>query len=253
LADKPKDDPLKWAEKKGFKTPEDMARALLQKEQEFHKSRQQKEREAQQQTPPPPAWQPRPDMGGFPPPPPVYGYPPQPPRIDDREIAAQLFPNMNPDDAKVFIPAMFEVANAAARRERFALEQQFGPQLGEIRRSSQRNNELMSLMQDPAFRDERVQREVHAVLDSDPSLFQREGTYSVAFEKALSNMARKQLQQGVTPETNTPTNRPPVTAGGGNGSAFTAPQPVTEALFNSWTDAEQDAYVKSAGRIVPKR
>src|SRR6185436_20839949 len=45
------DDPMEWAKKKGFKSPEDMARALLQKEQEFHQSRQ---KAAQEQTPQPP-------------------------------------------------------------------------------------------------------------------------------------------------------------------------------------------------------
>jgi hypothetical protein len=244
---KPKDDPLKWAEKKGFKTPEDMARALLQKEQEFHQSRQQKEREAL--PPPPPAWQPRPDMGGFQQP--AYDYPPPPPPRGDtfRQVAA-MYPQLAPEDVERILPLVVDAAKSVMSRERAALEQRFG----HIERTAQRNNELMTLMQDPAFRDERVQKEVHAILDSDPSIFQRERAPLVyAFKEAVFNMGRKQLQQGVVPDTHTPSNKPPVTAGGGNGSAFTAPVTITPEVFEKWSFEDQEAYIKSNGRKLPKR
>lgn len=238
-----KDDPMEWAKKKGFKTPEDMARALLQKEQEFHQSRQKAEREA---PPPPPAWQPAPQMG--------YqqqyqqpAYQPMPQRVSMRDIAAR-YPQLDPNDVERVLPLIMDAAEVISNKRAADLEAKYG----HIERTTQRNNELMTLMQDPAFRDERVQKEVHAILDSDPTIFQRERTPLVyAFKEAVFNMGRKQLQTGVGAES-TP-NKPPVTAGGGNGSAFTIPRKVTERDFDSWSEKEQDAFIKSNGRVLPKR
>ncbi len=243
----PKDDPMEWAKKKGFKTPEDMARALLQKEQEFHQSRQKAEREAP--PPPPPSWQPAPQMG--------YGYPPAPSypppfaaRPDTIRQIASMYPQLAPEDVERIMPLIVDTAQSAARRERFEMEQRFG----HIERSTQRNNELMSLMQDPAFRDERVQKEVHQILDSDPAIFQRERTPLVyAYGQALQNMARKQLQQGVSNgTTEVKGNHPPVTAGGGNGSANTSPKAPTEKEMERWTAEQMGTYIRSNGKIVPK-
>lgn len=244
-----KKDPMEWAKEKGFKTPEDMARALLQKEQEFHQSRQKAERE----TPPIPqaTWQPTPQMPPMGYPPPAPSYYPQPPayRGDFRDVAA-LYPNVDPEDVKRVMPMILDVAKVISAQDKAELERKYG----HIERATQRNNELMTLMQDPAFRDNRVQKEIHAVLDSDPSIFQREPAraLTIAYEKALGNMARRQLQTGMSEET-TPDNRPPVTAGGGNGSANTVPIKVNAKMFDSWNEKEQEAFIKSNGRVIPKR
>jgi hypothetical protein len=239
------DDPMEWAKKKGLKTPEDIVRALQQKEQEFHKRNQAghpgyQDIEGAQPPPPQPQWRPQPVY----PQQPNYGYQPQP-QFDARRLASQY--DLQPEDFE-------KVARVSADMTRAGLEQlqtQFNQKLEAIERHNSRQNELMSLMQDPAFRDETVQREMHSVLDADPAIFQRERNPNVyAYRMALGNLYRKQLQQGFVPAQ---TNRPPVTAGGGNGSANTAPQKITDSVFNSWTDAEQDAYMKSNGRVVPKR
>lgn len=248
-AEKPKDDPMEWAKKKGFKSPEDMARALLQKEQEFHKSRQ-KETPAAPQQPSQPAWAPGPDMNG-------YGFQPQPqfvplqPRISPRDFAP-YYPQLAPEDVERMMPLVIDAAEAISNRKMAAFEQRYGQQFGQIQRTTERNNELMTLMQDPAFRDERVQREIHAVLDSEPSLFNQPGAYSLAYEKALANMTRKQLHQGVATETTTG-QRPPVTAGGGNGSASTSPRSYTPQEIERWSIKDQEAFINSGGRIVPKK
>lgn len=235
------DNPMEWAKKKGFKSPEDMARALRQKEQEFHQSRQKAERE--NAPPPPPTWQPSPDMG--------YGYPPPPPQPRE-QFADQMARrhNLHPDDVRGLLPLIAEAADAIATNRTRGLERK----VFEMDRQSSRNNELMSLMQDPAFSDPRVQKEIHEILESDKSAFQRDGAYTELFKQALENMARKQLQQGGSVST-APTmgNTPPVTAGGGNGSANTVPQKITEKDFDSWTDVQQKAFINSNGRIVPKR
>lgn len=247
VTEKPKDDPMEWARKKGFKSPEDMARALLQKEQEFHDSRQKAKAEAQQLPPMPPQnWNPAPQMG-YPAMPNMPFYQPQP-AINPRQVAA-LYPSLAPEDVERVMPLIVDAAEAISNRKMAAFEQRFGA----IQRTTERNSELMTLMQDPAFRNEAVQREIHSVLEADPSIYQRErspNTY--AFEKALSNLARKQLQQGVA--TDTPTgSKPPVTAGGGNGSAFTVPVKITEKDFDRWTLKEQEAFINSNGKIVPKK
>lgn len=242
--DKPKDDAMEWAKRKGYKSSEDMARELRKKEQDYHRQQQEEAaKKAQQQ----PAWQPQPEMGNY-----GYQQPPvyQPPRISPRDVAP-YYPQLNPEDVERVLPMVVDAAEAIANRKMAALQQQFGQQFGEIQRTTARNNELMSLMQDPAFRDERVQREIHAVLDADPSIFQRPGAYTAAFNQALANMTRKQLQQGIATES--PTGlKPPVTAGGGNGSASTT-QKVTERDFDRWTLKEQEAFINSNGRIVPKK
>lgn len=251
----PKDDPMEWAQKKGFKTPEDMARALLKKEQDFHAERQNKERD---NTPPvtqfpPQQWQPRPDMGGYPPPP-AYGYPPPPQRISARDVA-QNYPQLAPEDVERVLPLVIDAARAISANDVAALERKYA----HIERVSQRNSELMSLMQDPAFRDERVQQEIHKVLDADPQIFQRERKPHVAaFQQALANMTRKQLQQGTTVGANpSRAQTPPVTAGGGNGSANTSPinynDPAFQRKFESWSMKEQEAFINSNGRIIPKK
>ncbi len=240
------DDPMEWAKRKGYKSPEDMARELLKKDQDYHASKK-AEREAPQA--PPPSWNPAPDMGYGYPPPPQYGYPPPQPRLNPRDIAA-YYPQLAPEDVERILPLVLDATQAVSRRERASYERE----LGEIRRSTRRNNELMNLMQDPAFRDERVQREIHAVLDANPNLFQRDDAYTQAFKDALGNLARKQLQQGFSDKTDPERGtKPPVTAGGGNGSANTAPLVVTPKMFDSWTDAEQKAFINSNGQKVPKR
>lgn len=246
--EKPKDDPMEWAKRKGYKSPEDMARELLKKEQDYHLSRE-KEKQAANQQPYQLNWQPTPEMGyGFQPQP---NYIPQPQRVSPRDFA-QYYPQLNPDDIERVMPLVVDAAEAISNRKMAAFEQRYGQQFGQIQRTTERNNELMNLMQDPAFRDERVQREIHAVFDADPSLFNRSGAYSTAYERALANMTRKQLQQGVATEIPNE-QRPPVTAGGGNGSAYTGPVKVTERDFDRWSLKDQEAFLNSNGRIFPKK
>jgi len=245
--EKPKDDAMEWAKRKGYKSPEDMARELLKKDQDYHANKAKERESARVQ--PQQQWQPQPEMGnyGYQQPP---AYAPQP-RISPRDVAP-YYPQLSPEDVERVLPMVVDAAEAISNRKMAALQQQFGQQFGEIHRTTARNNELMTLMQDPAFRDERVQREIHAVLDADPSIFQRPGAYTIAFDKALANMTRKQLQQGIATESPTG-QRPPVTAGGGNGSAFTSPQKISERDFDKWSLKEQEAFINSNGRTIPKK
>lgn len=244
---KEEDDPVKWAKEKGFTTPEDLARALLHKEQEFHRRNQAGHpgyRDVGGQPPAPqPQWQPAPVVPQYQPQVPQY----QPmPRVDPRQIAA-YYPQLAPEDIEKVLPLVMDAAQAISARDRADMERRFG----NIERTTQRNNEMMSLMQDPAFRDNKVQKEIHEILDSDPTIFQRERTPLVyAYEKAVMSLYRKQLQQGVSEEKSP---RPPVTAGGGNGSANTTPWRPTEEEVSKWDVKDLERYMKSNGKVLPKR
>ncbi len=226
---------MEWAKKKGLKTPEDMARLLRQKEQEFHQSRQKPEPQA----PPQPAWQPAPQV-------PNYGYQP----MDPNQQLASMYPHLDPETIKNAMPLIRDVAESVAFRRTAGLERQ----IQEMQRDTMRNNEMMTLMQDPAFSDTRVQKEIHEILDSDPSIFQRErAPLAYAYGQALQNMARKQLQQGANNgRTSVRGNTPPVTAGGGNGSMNTTPRQPTEREIEKWTPEQLGTYMRSNGKILPK-
>lgn len=243
---KPSKDPLKWAyEEKGYKSPEDMARELLRREQAYHEEQQRKEKGTT--LPPPPAWNPQPQQGY--PQPNGYGYPS--PRPSREEVTRKLAEKhgMDPDDVSRIAPLVFELADGVASQRTMGIERE----LLEVRRQSSRQDELMRLMQDPRFRHEAVQREIHAVLDADPTIFQRERNPHVyAFKEALANLGSKTLQQGVGNGNTPPTNMPPVTAGGGNGSA-SAGLKISPRDFERWPIKDQEAFINSGGRIVPKR
>lgn len=236
-----KDDPVKWAKDKGLTTPEDLARALLQKEQEFHRRNQAGHPGYKDVAPPPqPQWQPAPVVPQY-----QSQYQPQP-KIDPRQIAA-YYPQLAPEDVERVLPLVIDAAQAISARDRAEMERRFGS----IERTTQRNNEMMTLMQDPAFRDTKVQREIHEILDSDPTIFQRERQPLVyAYQQAVTSLYRKQLQQGVSEEKSP---KPPVTAGGGNGSANTTPWRPTEEEVSKWDVKDIERYMKSNGKILPKR
>lgn len=236
------DNPMEWAKKKGYKNPEDMARALLQKERAFHES-QQKAKEVQ---PPTPQWQPAPQIQQFPP----QYLPPYQPNPGIRQIAAN-YPQIPVEDFERLFPVIVDAAEAISSRKVQAIENKYAF----VERQTERNSELMALMQDPAFRDERVQKEIHTILDSDPSIFQREKTPLVyAFKEAIFNLGRKGLQQGANNGIETVKgNIPPVTAGGGNGSANITPRKFTERDIEKWTHEEIKAYMNSNGKVIPKK
>lgn len=250
------DDPQEWANKKGFKTREDVERSLRNLEEEFHRRNQAGHpgyRDIQNGNPAPPppppqGWTPQPQ--GFTPAP--YGYPTQTPRMPSRadlnqELAKES--GIDPEDLDRLMPIIVKVSSAISARDRAQIE----GQMVDLRRQASRSSEFLQLSQDPAFSDQRVQKEMHEVL-KDGQIFQRSGSpYVAAFQIALANIARKQLQQGNTNGNTAPTNMPPVTAGGGNGSSQSIPTKITEKDFARWSVKDQEAFINSNGRIVPKR
>lgn len=233
-----KDDPLKWAEKKGFKSAEDMARALLQKEHEYHESRQKGKDE-----PPPiqklPNWNQNVQRSL-----PQTNWTPSP---QNAEALASRY-EMDPSDFTRVSRLVADMMQSALPREREMVERR----LMQIERDGARQKELMGLMQDPAYSDPRVQKEMHEILDADPQLFGRDGWQTHVFTQALGRLARKQLQQesisvnGVSKGEN-----PPVTAGGGTGSTNVGPIKVNEKIFLTWPESQQKAFLETGK--VPKK
>ena len=248
------DDPMEWAKKKGLNSPESMARSLQSLEDEFHRRNQAghpgyRDLNGNQAPPPPPPqnnWQPQPVV-------PQWGYPPAngyaPPPMTKEELNRQLSQEsgIDPDDINRLMPLIVKVSKAVSASDNARLQSE----MLEIRKQAARNSEFVQLSQDPAFADARVQKEMHEVL-KDGSVFQRSGSpYVAAFQIALANLARKQLQGSTQEQAHR--NLPPTTAHGGNGSANTAPPKITEELVESWTPAQQDAFFKSNGKIIPRK
>lgn len=249
------DDPLKWADKKGLRTPEEIARAYQQLEQEFGRRNQaghpgyqdlNNGNPAPQPPPPPQNWNPNPQMPAYGPPQ-GYGYPPPPP--NRASVTAEMAKRYGVDaeDIERLMPMMVDAAEAIASRRTASLEQK----LMNVERRTSRTDEVMRLSQDPAFLTDEVQSEIRKVFSSNPVLLQRPGGYEVAYNEAIKSLYRQKLQQGSPGTTNH--NNPPVTAGGGNGSANTAPRKITPEVAATWTDDEFDAYMKSGGKVIPKR
>lgn len=247
------DDALEKARKKGLTEPHDIARAYQELQDEFHRRNQaghpgyrdvQNGNPAPQAPPPPPNWNPAPQY-----PPQGYQYAPPPPsRQDVTNNLAKKY-GMDPEDIERLMPMMVDAAEAIASRRTSGIERE----LAQVRQQSERSAEFQQLIQDPAFADKRVQDEMREVL-KDGELYRRGGrVHTTAFQMALANLARKQLQQGFTPESRTPSNNPPVTAGGGNGSANTLPFRITDDVIASWDMKDQDAYFRSGGKTIPKR
>ena len=155
---------------------------------------------------------------------------------------------MDPDDFRRVTRLVADMMGSALPREREAMERR----LMQIEREGARQKELMNLMQRPAYSDPRVQKEMHEILDTNPQLFRRDGWQTVVYNQAMVNLAEKQLQQGSNPGNGVGKGeRPPVTAGGGTGSANTVPAKITEKVFLSWTEPQQKAFLET-GKVPRK-
>lgn len=227
-------EPLEWARKKGLKTPEDIARSLRALETEFHRRNQmppapapsapapspEQPRPSERYIPPAP-YQPRPSEG-YPPPAPAPRYAPTPAPLSRGEVQWLADTYQIPaEDVERLAPMLMDMVAGAQRRSetRFA----------RLERDNARNSEMFRLMQDPSFQHPEVQFEMHRILEEDPRIFDLEpAPYSVAFNRALVNIARKHVatDKVETPVLEAPpmSSRPPTTLGGEGGSGGGAPK-----------------------------
>jgi hypothetical protein len=232
------EDALKWASDKGLKTPEDMANSLRNLEREFHKRNQPKEEPKSTQGLPPqqvaqPTYQP-----------PVYQ--PQPNATLDH-YAEQY--GMHPDDFKKVLRISQDISDVQIAN----LRKSFGQELGNLKRSTAKNDDLMSVMRNPNSRHPQVQREIHQILEKNPDMFQRDDAYSQALNEALVKIATNNLN-GVIGESpkgqgNVPPSTPPPSGGSGSGSGGqdSSGLQMTEDKFLTLSQVDQAKYLDSIG------
>lgn len=246
------EDTQTWMRKKGFKTPDDMAKSLRELERKFHESRQKPEPQApapvQQQ------WQPTPQAA-----PPPYAYPPyQPNPALQREQAIRAIAErhqMDPEDAAKLIPFTLDIADMAARRT----AERFEGKVARLERENARNSEFIRLQGEPAFNAPEVQKEMHAISEAHPEIWNEPQAYTALFREAMYRLANKQYQQGPAPQTQAPNGhtRPPTTAGNNSGALpANLSDPfagMTEERFNKLPAPEQRKYLEAIGAVAPVR
>jgi hypothetical protein len=133
-------------------------------------------------------------------------------------------------------------------------------ELDGMRRENEKNSVFRELSSDPVFRQPEVAIEFHNVLDrmqnSDPSAFeQNPSAYKRAFETALQNIARrnlegKSLQEGVPPLARmvVPPSMPPRPLGtGSGGGALENEQGIDPSQFAKLTLDEKRRVLEKAG------
>ena len=213
-----------WAKKRGidWTTEESVLSALRKSDQEYHKRQAEKKAKEEVEKAPP-----------YIPPTPVNSYispnpyvPPTNPRTIIEELARQA--NMTPDDFERVAKVSREVYEAAAQADRARWQSE----MQAIKVENQKNSVFRELSSDPVFRNPIVGIEFHNVLDqmqaSDPDSFEKDPTqYKRAFERALSNIGRrdlegKQLVEGIPPQANgmIPPSIPPKPLGKGSGGGW---------------------------------
>jgi hypothetical protein len=241
------DDAVRWAKEKGLTTPEAIARSYQKLEAEFHERNKKGHPGYQDGNPSPapqvpPGW--RPQGGTYPQP----SYQPQGQSRDEviKNIARKH--QIDPEDAERIVPLVAEIVNATRKQDREEFERRFS----EIQNKSSQSDEMFKLMKDPAYSNPIVVQEMHKVFEANPGLFGRQGAQTIAYNKALSIIALKGLQQG---ENRGTSPKPPVTAGGGSGNYTPGSGKLTEAVFFSkaWTEKDRERYLTTNGKMTPKR
>lgn len=225
---------LDYVRKKGLDTAEKIARSYREIEKRFHEENQQKNGNPAPPPQPPQGWGPRPD---YYPPSPSY----QPPQRGDYVEEWGRRNGYDPEDAKRLFPGMLEIALAAVRNGLNPVQQE----LTQLRSQSSKNDELFQLMQDPAFTDPGVTREMHKVLESNPRLSSQPGGYTEAFNQAVRSAYRRQIQQGKP-------KMPPVTASGGNGSSQAISGKLTPQAFEKMKEEDQMRILMANEKRLPR-
>lgn len=211
-----------WAKKKGidWTTDDTVLAALHKSDQAFHRKRQEdKVKEEANRMPPQYSYSP-------PVTPPAYVSPaPQLPRATVEHMA-RLY-NVTPEDFERMMLINRDFFEAAMQQER----QKQNTKFEAIERENKKNSVFRELSLDPVFRKPQVAIEYHNVVESmqnaNPQLFEEDpNAYKSAYEKALANIARRdlegqQLTEGVPPMARNmiPTSPPkPLGQGSGGGS-----------------------------------
>ncbi len=165
--------------------------------------------------------------------PPMPMMPPQPayqPPVNQRQIVENMARdfNMTPDDVERIARFNYVQFQTMLDQQRQADAQKWE----KIERENQKNSVFRELSTDPVFRRPEVAMEyfdvVERMQESDPQSFEQDPQrYKRAFEMALANIGRRQLEgrvltEGVSPAAiaMTPPSTPPRALGQGSGGGF---------------------------------
>lgn len=239
-----------WAKKKGidWTTDSTVLAALHKSDQEFHKKRA--EEKAKEPAPPayiPPTYQP--SYG----PSPVY----VPPTPNQRQIIEELARanNMTPEDFERVARVSREVYEANASRDRDTWRKE----METIKLAEQKNSVFRELSSDPVFRNPEVAVEYHNVLEqmqvSDPVSFEKDPLqYKRAYDKALSNIGRRNLEGKSGVEVQPPVDRlpsiPPKPFGQGSGGGYAETESAIDMkAWNTMSPADKKKWFQERGLV----
>jgi hypothetical protein len=251
-----------WKKKKGINwdTPDSVALELRKLDQEFHRKRAEEVKNGTDQRPPQAnGWTPQPN---FAPQPPVNPYPNyvQPAPVPSRQLVEKLAHQYGvlPDEFEK-ITAIQRDLTAAMLQQQRQLDQQKWEQM---ERENIKNSEFRELSADPVFRRPEVAKAFHEVIENmqvtDPSSFSQDPyVYRKAFDRALTNIARRNLE-GAVPYQETPSpfqlpNTPPRPLGQGAGGGRDANENgLTQAEFERLPVDEKRKILSQMGLVQPK-
>lgn len=257
---KPEVDIREWAKRKGFKDgdQESVLRAYREMERKLSQVNAERKEDVPRGTMP--AWQPTPQaQPPWQPAPQNWGQPQQwgqPPFVDRKAIIEQEAArfNMTTEDFERLLPLVNEVTNLKISQTQAALQAKYDAQLAELNRGHVRNSEFNELLSDPLFTNEEVAFEINKIFESNPQRLKLEPTpWHSAFNEALSNIARRNLQANYAQESSSLPSAPP--KGGGR-----SPSPVIPTKsnsndliekFKSLDTQEMEKQLSSIGAIPP--
>ena len=221
-------DPSDWVKKKGWRTAEDAAKSMRELEQAFHKQAEELRR-AKEQPPFQPGWPQQypapaapyaPPPQAYQPPPPAYAPPPNPyappawgAPVQPREEQVAASYGMSVEDFRRVLAVSKDIAAVQA--------QQLQAEMNAWRQKTERENEkatdLQSVMTDPAFHNPEIQYEMHELFEKNKDLWNERRPYSTALEKALTNIARRNIGGVQRPSGSTLPTEPPKSGGHAGG------------------------------------
>jgi len=200
FAEKDKAATEEWMKKKGFKSVQDMARSMWNLERKLHSKEPEPNREA------------LPPAANAPP----LRQPMQPASQSAEDVAKHY--GIDPEDLGKIGPIAHDIAMSI-------VQQQLGPltaRLNASERVTSRRTAVEKLDADPAFHDPEVLKEMHTIMEGNPTNLRNDPAPMVTvFETALRNIGRRNLEGlNQIPSNSPPTdgsavpNGPPPTARG---------------------------------------
>jgi len=249
-----------WKKKKGINwdTPDSVALELRKLDQEFHKKRAEELKQNGDQRPPQAnGWTPQ---SVYVPQPPMNPYPAYvPPVQNQRQIVENLARQYGvlPDEFEKITAIQRDLTAAMMEQER----RRHAQELEDMKRENIKNSEFRELSADPVFRRPEVAKEFHEVIEnlqsSDPSSFSQDPyVYRKAFDRALTNIARRNLesttQYNDSPAFQLP-NTPPRLLGQGSGGGRDANENgLTQAEFDRLSVEDKRKVLSQMGLVQPK-